>query len=196
MDPPQDTRRMVAELAKQDSTKAITLAYTIKDPWYRCQSLAYAAKSIQDRKKQETVLDDAFKAALETDSPNRIVTVSAWPLGVLVDIGDFNRLDVELDRLLQLIATEPHPIRRCDAVFDLLVRGQLAPVTCVVKMMDALISHCLAGHGWKRDRNLRDAAMILKHVGLANHAIRCVEIIENARVRRQAQRMVAEYHAP
>jgi len=182
---------MVSELAEQDSAKATTLAYTITDPWYRCQSLAYAASSIKDSRKQKTVLNDSFKATLDADGPNRIVTVSAWPLSVLVTIKDFHRLDVELDRLLQLITTEPHPTRRCDAVFCLLNRAQQAPRTSVAKIVDALISHCLAGHGWKRDRDLRDAAAILKHVGFADYAIRCVEIIENTRVRRQAQRILA-----
>ena len=121
---------------------------------------------------------------------NRVVTVSAWPLGVLVEIEDFDWFDVELDRLLQLITTEPHPIRRSDAVFALLQRGQRAPVALGRKDigLSSLSANSSAGHGWKRDRNLRDAAVILKHVGLADHASRCIEIIENARVRRQAQR--------
>ena len=190
MGAPWDIRGMVADLAEKDAAKATALAYTIKDPWYRCQSLAYAASSIQDRKRQKAVLDDAFEAALAANGPNRVVTVSAWPLSVLVDIKNFDRLDSELDRLLWLVTTEPHPTRRCDAVFCLLNRAQQAPAVLVAKMADALISHCLAGHGWRRDRNLRDAAAILKHVGLDNDAIRCVKIIENARVRRQAQRIV------
>ena len=41
----------LAKLAKRDPAEATTLAYTIKDPWYRCQSLAYAASSIQDREE-------------------------------------------------------------------------------------------------------------------------------------------------
>ena len=140
MGSPQDTRRMVGELAKRDPAEATTLAYTIKDPWYRCQSLAYAASSIQDREEQKAVLNAAFKAAMGAGEPNRVVTVSAWPLRVLVEIEDFDWFDVELDRLLQLITTEPHPIRRSDAVFALLQRGQRAPVASVEKISDALIA--------------------------------------------------------
>ncbi|NLF07823.1 MAG: hypothetical protein GX594_07570 [Pirellulaceae bacterium] len=165
--------------------------------WRRCQSLASAARSIPDRNEQEAILDDAFKTALDLDSPNRIVSVSAWPLEVLAETKNYDRFDRELDRLLRLIDTEPHPIRRCDAVFQLLRLGRQAHQRSIIKITNALIAHCSAGHGWKRDRNLRDAAMILKHVGLQEYASRCIKIIEKPRVRRQAQRMLNEYrHAP
>src|SRR5438128_1088958 len=110
-------RDMVANIAKRQPARALRLARSITDAWFRCQALSYVALEISSTKERHSILNEAFSAGNKLSEPNRVVTVSAWPLKVLSVRGDDSRLlKSETERLLTLIATEPSPVRRADAL--------------------------------------------------------------------------------
>jgi len=171
-----------------DVEGGLTIARAIRDPWFRCQSLALVARFLDDRRRPG-VLTEAFKAADELLEPNRIVTVASWPIEVLAELGPHDRLRQAVDRLVGVIATEPHSLRRADALGAVLHR--VWPVADVrSRVLGEFRAACAAGHGWRRDRLLRYTAQRLAEVDLTG-ANELVGMIEEDRVRRRATREVA-----
>jgi hypothetical protein len=113
-------RDRVATLAPRRPDLALELARSIGDPWFRCQALSMAAVHASDRRTGDAALQEAFASANQLREPNRVVTVSSWPVKVLAMRGDVVRVSAESARLLRLIATEASPARRADALRYLL----------------------------------------------------------------------------
>ena len=85
---PSQQRSQVREnLKRQQLSKAIQIAQTIDDPWYKCQALAHCAR-YADNSEANNLLAQACETASELDSPNRIVSCSAWPFSVICDSHD------------------------------------------------------------------------------------------------------------
>lgn len=174
-----------------DLQAALASAREIADPWVRCQALTAVAERIENRADRNSVLLESLRAASELTEPNRILVVSAWPLRLLIKFQETRRVEIEIDRLLTVIAREPHPVRRCDALFWIL--KMLFPYSTWIpfsRLFDQFLQDCRAGHGWKRDRDLRDMAVLLTSVGDARRAEQCLDTIEKPRIRRQAVRMM------
>ena len=112
-----------AALRRGERATAVSLARAIRHPWYRCQSLAIAGMEIDDPKLRLTLVDEALAAADELEEPNRVVTVASWPIEVLAAHGPTPRLQSEVERLLAVAGTEPHTLRRADALAMLLARA-------------------------------------------------------------------------
>jgi hypothetical protein len=113
-------RDAVAAKAAANTQEALELARTIADPWFRCQALSMVAVHIPDRRRQQLVIQEAFASATELSEPNRIVTVSSWPLKVLLVTGNKTKASAETERLLRMISAEGSPVRRADALRQLL----------------------------------------------------------------------------
>ena len=184
---PTRARDLTARLCESgDLARALETARDIRDPWFRCQALAFCAKE-NDRPIRLNLLREAFDSAIEQKEPNRIVSVSAWPLGVLCEFGDNDELSLEVDRLILINESEQHPVRRADSLFYILRSIHKGPWHITKRVNDAFRTACESGHGWKRDRDLRDAsAWIAAHDH--NEAMRLIDLIGILRVRRQALR--------
>lgn len=186
-------RDKICLMAETNPNAAIEAAKGIADPWFRCQTLSCAARFINDRDRQNSVMDLAFAAANQTLEPNRIVTVSAWPLEVLCMHGNYERLATEIARLVHIIETEPHPVRRNDALLMVLQNITAGPAESFNVVLEAFRNACRAAHGgWKTDRNLRDAARLLANRADSQAALELVNMITKPRARRQALRMIAQ----
>src|SRR5258705_289049 len=109
-------RDRAAELAKYQPERALHVARSIEDPWFRCQALSHVALHLSSETERGAVLTEAFHAGSKLGEPNRVTTVSAWPLKVLAITGESARLEIETERLLAIIATESSPVRRADAL--------------------------------------------------------------------------------
>lgn len=141
-------RELAVRTARTDPHRARELARSIADPWYRCQSLAAVGLHL----REECVLEEAFAAALELTEPNRVVTVSAWPLKALVLIGS-KKAGEHVRHLLSIIAAEPSPVRRGDALRELFGAVSAAEPRIAQPVAEAFVNACLTRlHGDKRNR--------------------------------------------
>jgi hypothetical protein len=85
-------RDRVAVIAKTTPLEALELARSIEDPWFRCLALSIAAVHAPDRRSQQLAIDDAFAVANELGEPNRVVTVSSWPVKALALAGHLSSI--------------------------------------------------------------------------------------------------------
>ena len=136
-------RDRVASMAAADPEAALALAVKIADPWFRCQALSIAAVHVPDRRRREGAIDQAFASANDLDEPNRVVTVSSWPIKALALTGNAARVSSETGRLLQIIASEGSPVRRADALHYLLGAASGATADAAVRVARALGEACL-----------------------------------------------------
>jgi hypothetical protein len=137
-------RNRVAAIAKTQPHEALELARSIDDPWFRCQALSIAAVHAPDRRSQKRAIDDAFSAANELSEPNRVVTVSSWPVKALALAGNMSSVSSEVARLLQVVSTESSPVRRADALRYLLGAVSLAPAAVAGRVAREFAGACLA----------------------------------------------------
>jgi hypothetical protein len=93
-------------LAPTDPARALKLARSIGEPWYRCQALSYAALHHAEPHGKEHIIDKAVDAALMSGT-EPVGHRCAWPIKVLAMSGRVDRVAREADRLLELIQTEP-----------------------------------------------------------------------------------------
>jgi hypothetical protein len=137
-------RNRVAAIANAKPHEALELARRIEDPWFRCQALSIAAIHAPDRRSQKSAIVDAFSAANELDEPNRVVTVSSWPVKALALTGDMSGVSSEVARLLQVVSTEPSPVRRADALRHLLGSVSIASLNVATRVAREFATACLA----------------------------------------------------
>jgi hypothetical protein len=121
----------------------LELARSIDDPWFRCQALSIAAVHAPDRRSHECAIDDALSAANELSEPNRVVTISSWPIKALVLAGDTSGVSSEVERLLELISSESSPVRRADALRYLLGAVNCAPAAVAGRVAREFAAACL-----------------------------------------------------
>lgn len=186
-----DVRQAVHEaLRRGDIARATRLASEHPEPWYRCQALTAVAAQESDPKTRTRLLDRAFDAADATAEPNRIVTVASWPLAVLDRHGEVRRVQREVARLVAIAQTEPHPIRRMDALS--MLRGAVHSEPTASLLDREVMGAALAGHGWKRDALIGGRAIAAAQAGERARALSLLQAIELPRSRRKTARDLAE----
>ena len=79
----------------------------------------HCGRHVTDRRARTSTIVEALRSANELDEPDRVVTVSAWLIKALA-LSGARRLETQTARLLGIIATEPSPVRRLDALRMLL----------------------------------------------------------------------------
>jgi len=189
-------RARVALLATQDPPAALEAARHITHPWYRCQALANAAEHIRERKLALKALQEALDAADEQRAPNRVVTVASWPLRVLVVLGEDARVRSHLDRLMQRIAGEPHPIRRMDGQMALLAALKGCAPEVSNPIFEALLKTLRGAHGWRRDNMLGELAGMLLQRDKSERGWALVDECELPREARKVRKMLETRFGP
>jgi hypothetical protein len=184
-------RNWVHANASSDYERALQLARSIPAPWYRCQALSSVAEVTADPDAKRALIAEAFASALETAEPNRIVSISAWPLEVLRAIATTHEVAREVERLLAISREEPHSLRRCQAQVGILFALRYGPMDSFWRVLDACIASCTAGVGWRRDRVLRGVATLVDPHS-HDQAIQITQLIDSPRFRRQALRLIGE----
>jgi hypothetical protein len=139
-----EQRNRTAAIARTKPLEALALARRIDDPWFRCQALSIAAVHTPDRRSQNRAIEEAFASANELGDPNRVVTVSSWPIKALISVGQVSQLSSEVDRLLKLASTEASPVRRADALRYLLGGVSSAAGSVAGRVATAFAAACLA----------------------------------------------------
>ena len=186
--PNVNKRTAVERLAVSEPVKALELARSIADPWYRCQSLANVAWHLDDPRELKKVIGEALEAAYEHKEPNRIVTVAAWPIRTMVEKRD-RRLRSAVDELLQKIQTEPNPVRQAHALL-LLFQAVYSEPELRALVLEPLLRACERMNSWRRPIILSDLAMILASDD-PTRAEQVIELIGEGQRTRQARRYIA-----
>ena len=136
-------RDEVDTLAPTSPHKALEIARNITQPWYRTQSLATVAFYIPEPEKKLALLHQAFAAAQEQHEPNRIVTVSSWPLDIARRLKYWPLLEQITPRLLAIIRQEESPVRRSHALYYTLEALADAPPVLVLPVLEAFLEACM-----------------------------------------------------
>jgi len=142
-------RARVHALLATNTREALAVARAIEHPWYRCQALAAVAEAIP-LEKARGVLQQSLRAAHELEEPNRIVTVASWPVRVLVS-REIEGAAEEVERLLAIIADEPHSLRRAHAL-SMLFGSVFADPALRARVLDPLLASLRVSHGWRAER--------------------------------------------
>ncbi len=181
-------RELVGKLAQTEPVRALELARSISEPWYRCQSLAHVAWHLEDRKQSEKVIGEALAAAYEQTEPNRIVSVASWAVRVMVERSD-RRLRSVVNELLEKIQRQPNPVRQADALFYLFeavfYESRLRDL-----VLDALLDACERMNSWKRPSFLSNIALVIARDD-PDRAAQIVDMIGEGRKSRQTRREIA-----
>ncbi|MES2460887.1 MAG: hypothetical protein V4671_09900 [Armatimonadota bacterium] len=135
-------RDHVSQIAESRPKEALKIARAIEDPWFRCQALTAVAFHCTDKARKNRLLEEAFQAAILTEQPNRIVSVSSWPLKALVLSGQDDKLHREVERLLLVIAPEPSPVKRSDALNAMLGAVVSAPRPLFWRVFEPFLAAC------------------------------------------------------
>ena len=183
--PETDKRALVGKLAGTEPDKALELARSISDPWYRCQSLAHVAWYLKDQLQSGKLTQEALTAAFELDQPNRIVSVASWAVRVIVKNGD-QRLALVVDQLLDAIQLESNPVRQADALLFLFEAVYHEP-QLRDRVLDPLLCACEQMNSWKRPRILSDIALVLA-IDDPNRASQIIDLIGEGRMSRRTRR--------
>ncbi len=119
-----ENRNSIPQYAKQGWRYALERAESIEEAWFRCQALVGVARYVPEREQRLMVLQRAFAVGAMCDCPNRVVSVSSWPIKALYSYGFSQEADEAVRVLLNVIAQEASPVRRADAL-DLLLGAVL-----------------------------------------------------------------------
>lgn len=185
--PETSKRDSVGKLAGLEPEKALELARSISDPWYRCQSLAHVAWHLKDQPQSSKVIGEALTAAFELDQPNRIVSVASWAVRVMVKNGD-PRLGLVVDELLNKIQLESNPVRQADALLFLFEAVYHEP-QLRDRVLDPLLRACEQMKSWKRPRILSDVALVLA-IDDPDRASQIIDTIGEGRMSRRTRRNI------
>lgn len=176
-------RDSVGTLAASEPIRALEVARSISDPWYRCQALAHMAWRLEDQHQLEKVIGEALTAAFEQDEPNRVVSVASWPVWVMAQKDD-RRLSSVVDELLGKIQSESNPVRQGDALLLLFEAVYYEP-QLRDRVLDPLLRACEQMKSWKRPRILTDIALVLAQDD-PDRAAQVVDLIGESRQSRKA----------
>jgi hypothetical protein len=159
----------VRRIAGTDIEAALRIARNIGDPWFRCQALACVAWHAGDHKRFLGLVAESLESGWSIKDSNRAATVIAWPVAALArrqfpDPGAMKRNDRELRpiiaRLMKVIAGEPNPASRADAL--LLHVHALSPSRPEPRgeVLGLLLKECRDPANRKRQRQLEEAALV------------------------------------
>jgi hypothetical protein len=172
-------------LKASDRDAALKVARAIKHPWYRCQSLSSVAEHCETLSEKRKMVHEALRSARKCENPNRIVTVSCWPLRVLADNRLANDIRQQLDSLLEILSGEPNPVSRIDALKTLIATLRDGPMDCLYRVLAQFEEGCRVCKGWKGDYNLRFVAPLVDKVD-PKRATELLDLIKQPRMRRRA----------
>ena len=143
-------RAKVYKLARDHSAEALRQAHAIQLPWYRCQALSFIVDARPNMAGAEAILLEAMDAAFAQQEPNRIASVAAWPLSVVVRRG-IGSPAKHVQKLLAVIAAEPHGLRR--------LHGQAAILGSILNhrvlremVLPAFVRTLSHSSGWRTER--------------------------------------------
>lgn len=152
-------REDVHRLRYVDADAALHRARQIRHPWYRCQAISSVAEVQRSSAVALRLLVESLSAAHEEAEPNRIVSVASWPLRQLVVLNPAEA-KAEIERLLGIISTETHGLRRLDGLSRIIVA--VASNSELLELVKAPFqAAAVASEGWRTERTVAFVAVYL-----------------------------------
>lgn len=154
---PEDVkgRAETSRLLPHDPRSALKVARAIRHPWYRCQALT----AVAEIQHSAPLLMESLAAAYEQTEPNRIASVASWPLRRLASLEPATAY-AETERLLSVVATEKHGLRRLHALEKLFVAVASVP-ELRHRVLAAFVATASACQGWRAERSVAFVASYL-----------------------------------
>jgi hypothetical protein len=182
-------RSLVSDVAASDNHYALQIARQIRNPWYRCQSLAWVARFAPHGEFDDRI-DEALAACFDGANPYKCVAVSAWPLRALIEREQTTRLAEFVPKLMKIAETIDHPVSRMDALGSLLDGVFPAGDPYRRTVFEAYASACEGANSWKAGRGLAGFALRFAPIdpGLARSII---ESMRDSQYKRRAMRELA-----
>lgn len=143
-------RAEVSKLAASNPSKALATARRIEHPWYRCQAIASIVEANPSHRSAQSLLDEALQAAYAQEEPNRVASVAFWPLRLLVDVHAAGA-SAHVHKLLNIIAREPHGLRRLDGLASILA-AVMSSAELRPRALEAFLQTAGACVGWRTER--------------------------------------------
>ena len=157
---PTEARDRAIRTAARDPAAAREMALAIKDPWFRCQALASAARHADEAKVQQ-VAQESLVAAAECHDDYKRAAVAAWPIRALVERG---RAALALDALGQArqraLTAAPYA-SRAEALLSLLQGGWHLGASTRRQLVEDLVALHATDSFWRVGRALVDALEML-----------------------------------
>jgi hypothetical protein len=157
---PTGQRQRAIDLAAAEPNKAIKVARTIKDPWFRCQALAHVARYWPDE-DFPPILREASEAADSQDNWYKRVTVSAWPIRAHLE----RRCPLPASKLLARYVNEASNIEnmggRSEALLMLFQAAKPFDRKLWEPVFRALVRAMEPALSWRQLRNIRSAAAMI-----------------------------------
>jgi hypothetical protein len=148
-------RDRVCDLAKRDAGKALKMALSIPDPWFRSQALAYVARYTEEDPIK--IAKQAAKAAGECDDEYKKTAVRAWEIAALAE----RKFVAEARNGLQNALSQSRGIMplssRAEALMLLLHAALRIGDKDARRVVEELKASCSDDSHWRCKRAIRDA---------------------------------------
>jgi hypothetical protein len=176
--------------AKTDFPTALQRARGVSDAWYRAQALAWVARFAPEA-EVERVAREALEAAGAGKDAYQQVASSAWAIRALAERGRSKKAAEAVPSLLRLSGEISPPVSRLTALF--LLWQSVGPLerTVRLRVLNSLVSACLATVGWQGGHTLREVVRMLASED-PGEAQRILAQMPEGKYKRQAQRQLEE----
>ncbi len=150
-------RAEVGRIAPTDPARALVLAHTIPDAWYRAQALSCIAEHARES-SVGGIAGQAIAAAYDCSDAYNTVAVMSWPLRAAWSRGRQAYARAELDRVLRL-APEVEPLASRIFALNCLWSGcDAADEAFAEPIWQTILRLCNPDHHWRAARLYRHIA--------------------------------------
>jgi hypothetical protein len=161
---PTRQRGLVHTLSLTQPEKALSVARSIDDPWFRCQALSNVARH-WPHKEYEPILCEAIKAADAQERAYRRVAVSAWPIAAYLERGNNRTAATLLKKYTEEARQIDHMGGRCEALMRLFGSARAYNPSLWKPVFYAILDAAEPSISWRQGRAVVEAAKMI----LADH---------------------------
>lgn len=154
-------RDLAGRLAPTEPARALSVARTIRDPWFACQALAWVARFAPDAEFSKIIYESLRVTQAEVD-PYRVVAPAAWPIRAIVERDRVGMLPSIIPSLLLRSQEIEILASRSEALFLLFQAVFPAGRKHWLPVLESLREASTPLISWRQKRNLSDAVMIVR----------------------------------
>lgn len=183
---PTQLRDRALSLAVADTQAALTIARSIKDPWFACQALAWVGR-FASNKEFLPIVKESLRVGRRSKDKYKALAVAAWPVRALVERRHTQGLPGIMEDLLLLSEDVSPKASRSEALFLLFQavfpagRDHWRPVLRSLCDASIPIVH------WRQGRNLLDTVLIVSNED-PSLASELIEMVDDPKLKGRIER--------